>query len=389
MSSNHDVKMSAAQVVAALAVGTIAVLMVGVQPILLGELVEARQVSLEGVGIVAMAEIIMLGLGVVLGDALLPGARLRSITLVAGVCAAGLDLLTLLATGDGALTGVRAAAGLAEGVLIWGTTGVVVRTANPARVGGIFFVAQTLAQALLGVVLAHAIIPHWGWRGGFVALGLLALLPCLLAFVQPARLSPLAPPAVSGFRWSAAILQPLAVVFLQLATLGSFWAYLEPLGKAAGFDARSAQTLVAAVLAMQVVGGSLAALAVRRLPVVSTLVACSVLLAIVTTAAHQLPSGSTRDFALACALFGFVWLFMLPFHIGLAFRADPSGRLAGLVPAAQLLGSAFGPLTASFIVEGENASAVPLLSAGFALAAAALVLVGRAPRSAPALRSLP
>lgn len=389
MSSSHDVKMSAAQVVAALAVGTIAVLMVGVQPILLGELVEARQVSLEGVGIVAMAEIIMLGLGVVLGDALLPGARLRSITFVAGVCAAGLDLLTLLATGDGALTGVRAAAGLAEGVLIWGTTGVVVRTANPARVGGIFFVAQTLAQALLGVVLAHAIIPHWGWRGGFVALGLLALLPCLLAFVQPARLSPLAPPAVSGFRWSAATLQPLAVVFLQLATLGSFWAYLEPLGKAAGFDARSAQTLVAAVLAMQVVGGSLAALAVRRLPVVSTLVACSVLLAIVTTAAHQLPSGNTRDFALACALFGFVWLFMLPFHIGLAFRADPSGRLAGLVPAAQLLGSAFGPLTASFIVEGENASAVPLLSAGFALAAAALVLVGRAPRSAPALRSLP
>ncbi|KRD26576.1 MFS transporter [Acidovorax sp. Root267] len=389
MSSNHDVKMSAAQVVSALAVGTIAVLMVGVQPILLGELVEARQVSLEGVGIVAMAEIIMLGLGVVLGDALLPGARLRSITLVAGVCAAGLDLLTLLATGDGALTGVRAAAGLAEGVLIWGTTGVVVRTANPARVGGIFFVAQTLAQALLGVVLANAIIPHWGWRGGFVALGLLALLPCLLAFVQPARLSPLAPPAVSGFRWSAATLQPLAVVFLQLATLGSFWAYLEPLGKAAGFDARSAQTLVAAVLAMQVVGGSLAALAVRRLPVVSTLVACSVLLAIVTTAAHQLPSGNTRDFALACALFGFVWLFMLPFHIGLAFRADPSGRLAGLVPAAQLLGSAFGPLTASFIVEGENASAVPLLSAGFALAAAALVLVGRAPRSAPALRSLP
>ncbi|MBD9395441.1 MFS transporter [Acidovorax sp. ACV01] len=389
MSSNHDVKMSAAQVVSALAVGTIAVLMVGVQPILLGELVEARQVSLEGVGIVAMAEIIMLGLGVVLGDALLPGARLRSITLVAGVCAAGLDLLTLLATGDGALTGVRAAAGLAEGVLIWGTTGVVVRTANPARVGGIFFVAQTLAQALLGVVLANAIIPHWGWRGGFVALGLLALQPCLLAFVQPARLSPLAPPAVSGFRWSAATLQPLAVVFLQLATLGSFWAYLEPLGKAAGYDARSAQTLVAAVLAMQVVGGSLAALAVRRLPVVSTLVACSVLLAIVTTAAHQLPSGNTRDFALACALFGFVWLFMLPFHIGLAFRADPSGRLAGLVPAAQLLGSAFGPLTASFIVEGENASAVPLLSAGFALAAAALVLVGRAPRSAPALRSLP
>ena len=304
MSPNHDLKISPAQVAAALAVGTIAVLMVGVQPILLGELVEARQVSLEGVGIVAMAEIIMLGLGVLLGDALLPGARLRLITIVAALCAAGLDLLTLQATGDGAMTGVRAAAGLAEGVLVWGTTGVVVRTANPARVGGVFFVAQTLAQALLGAVLANAIIPRWGWPGGFVALGLLALVPCLLAFVQPARLSPLAPPAVSGFRWSATTLLPLAVVFLQLATLGSFWAYLEPLGKAAGFDARSAQTLIAAVLVMQVVGGSVAALAVRRLPVVPTLVACSLLLAAVTTTIHQLPGGSTRDFALACALFG-------------------------------------------------------------------------------------
>jgi hypothetical protein len=97
----------------------------------------------------------------------------------------------------------------------------------------------------------------------------------------------------------------------------------------------------------------------------------------VTTTIHQLPDGSMLNFALGCALFGFVWLFMLPFHIGLAFRADASGRLAGLVPAAQLLGSAFGPLTASFIVEGENAAAVPLLSAAFAIAAALMLLVTR------------
>jgi hypothetical protein len=80
---------------------------------------------------------------------------------------------------------------------------------------------------------------------------------------------------------------------------------------------------------------------------------------------------------------------MLPFHIALAFRADASGRLAGLVPAAQLLGSAFGPLVASFIVEGENAGAVPLLSASFAIAAGALVLMGRAPGGATTARAVP
>ena len=382
MSSNHAPDITTRQVAAALTVGTIGVLMVGIQPILLGELVDAKQVSLEGVGIVAMAEIVTLGLGVVLGDALLPWSRLRLITIVAALLAAGLDLLTLLATGDGAMTAVRAATGLAEGVLIWGATGVVVRTANPPRVAGIFFVVQTLAQAALGALLANAVIPHAGWQGGFVTLGVVTLLSCLLAFTQPARLAPLAPPAVSGFRWSAATLLPLAVVFLQLATLGSFWAYLEPLGKAAGFDARGAQTLIAGVLAMQVVGGSVASFAVRRLAVLPTLVACSVMLAATTTTVHQLPGGSTLNFALGCALFGFVWLFMLPFHIGLAFRADASGRLAGLVPAAQLLGSAFGPLTASFIVEGDNAAAVPLLSAAFAITAAVLLLVTRRRRTA-------
>lgn len=388
MSSRSDPSVSPVQLAGALAIGTIAVLMVGVQPILLGALVEAGHVSLEGVGIVAMAEIIMLGLGVVLGDTLLPGARLRLITILAALCAAALDLLTLQAVGDGGLAAVRAGAGLAEGVLIWGTTGVIVRTAQPARIGGVFFVLQTIAQALLGLALANAIIPRWGWPGGFVALGLLALLPCLLAFVQPARLSPLAPPAVSGFRWSARTLQPLAVVFLQLAALGSFWAYLEPLGQAVGLDARAAQTLVAAVLVMQVVGGSVAALAVRRLPLVPTLVFCSMALAAVTATVHQLPVGGVRSFSIACAAFGFVWLFMLPFHIGLAFRADPSGRLAGLVPAAQLLGSALGPLTASFMVEGNDASAVPLLSVAFAVAAAVLVLLGRVGHGAQPRRVL-
>ena len=382
MSLNHDQNMTRVQIAAALAIGTVAILIVGIQPILLGELVDARQVSLEGVGLVAMAEIIMLGMGVVLGDTLLTVTRLRLVTLVATLSTAGLDYLTMQVSGDGALIGMRAATGIAEGVLIWGTTAVIVRTSSPSAVGGVFFVIQTIAQALLGVVLANAVMPRWGWQGGFATLGLLALLPCVLAFVQPARLAPLAPPSVSGFRWSPTTLIPLATIFLQLAALVCFWAYLEPLGKDAGFDARSAQTLIAAVLAMQVVGGSVATWAVRRLPVVPTLVVCSVLLAGVTTAIHELPGGHTRDFALACMLFGFLWMFMMPFHIGLTFRADHSGRLASLVPAAQLLGSAFGPLTASFIVEGENASAVPLLSSGLAIAAAVLVLTARA-RSGP------
>ena len=65
MSPNHAPELTLGQIFAALAVGTVAVLMIGVQPILLGELVEAKQVTMEGVGIVAMGEIVTLGLGAV------------------------------------------------------------------------------------------------------------------------------------------------------------------------------------------------------------------------------------------------------------------------------------------------------------------------------------
>ena len=365
------------QIAAGLLVGTIGVLTVGIQPIVLGELVDARQVTLESVGIVAMGEIISLGLGVVVGDLLLPASRLRLVTIVAALLAAAFDLVTLRTSGDGQMLAVRVAAGLAEGMLVWSATGVVVRSANAARVAGIFFVAQTLAQAALGAALAHVVIPHAGWKGCFETLASLSLLPCAFAFVQPARLARRAPAAVSAFRWTVATALPLLVAFLQLAALGSFWAYLEPLGRVAGFDARSAQTLVSGVLAMQVLGGSVATVAVRRLAAVPALVLSSAVLAAATLAAHALPAGWGAPFALACALFGFTWLFMMPFQIDLALRADPSKRLAGLVPAAQLLGSAFGPLVASFVVKGDDAGAVPVLSACFAVAAALLVLVSR------------
>jgi hypothetical protein len=368
---------SATQIAAALAVGSIAVLIVGTQPIFLGALLDAGQVSLEGVGLVAMGEIVAIGLGVVLGNAALPASRLRLITIAAALAAAGCDGLTLRASGDGPLLAVRAAAGLAEGVLVWGTTGVIVRCAHPARVGGVFFVAQTLAQAALGAIVSRAVIPPLGWQGAFAALAGVALLPCALAWLQPARLAPLAAEERSGLRWSPAMLATLAVIFLQLATLGSLWAYFEPLGKAAGFDAEAAQTLVAGVLAMQVAGGSIASLAVRRLAAVPALLGSSLVLATVTATVHGLPPGSTVSFGSAAAVFGFCWLFLLPFQIGLALRADPSGRLATMVPAAQLLGSAFGPLAASFLVEGDDVGAVPLLSAALAVAAALLLLAGR------------
>jgi len=352
--------------------------MIGLQPILLGELVAQKRITLEGVGIVAMGEIVTLGIGVILGDALLPLARLRSITLVAALVVALLDLATARLAGDAPFAAVRAAAGLAEGVLVWVTTCVIVRSAAPDRLAGIFLVAQTLAQAAVAAVLAMAVIPRGGWQGGFVVLAGLSLLPVGLMRALPASVAPLVATGSSRPPLSLATVLALAVFFLQMAAIGSLWAYLEPLGRDAGFDAEAAQTVISGVLLMQVIGGSVAALVVRRWNVVPTLLAAAFVLASIALVIHALAGPATMLFTLLCAAFGFAWLFLMPFHIRLAFRADAAGRVAVLVPAMQLLGSAFGPLVASLIVTGEDARPVPLVCASFAAMAAVALLAIRA-----------
>ena len=173
----------------------------------------------------------------------------------------------------------------------------------------------------------------------------------------------------------------LATVFCQMAAIGALWAFLEPLGTRAGFSSEAAQTVVSGVLVMQVLGGLAATAAVGRLGPAATLAAGAALLAASALAIHGLPVPAPIAFAGLCALFGFVWLFLMPFHIGLAFRADPVGRVAVLVPAAQLTGSAFGPLVASLIIVGDDPAPAPIVSAAFAVAAlvavATIGVIGR------------
>lgn len=90
---------------------------------------------------------------------------------------------------------------------------------------------------------------------------------------------------------------------------------------------------------------------------------------------HGLPPGATLHFALLCAAFGFAWMFLMPFHVSLAFRLV-RGRVAMLIPAIQLLGSAFGPLVASFVLTGDDAASVLTVSLSFAVAAVALLVFG-------------
>ena len=87
------------QVQAALLLGSLALLILGLQPLLLGELFTSGRASLDGLGLVAMGEIIARGLGVIAGEALGPRLGLPAVLWPATLLAVAADLASAQASG--------------------------------------------------------------------------------------------------------------------------------------------------------------------------------------------------------------------------------------------------------------------------------------------------
>ena len=361
---------------AALALGAVALLIPGVQPILLGDLVSRGEITLQGVGWVATSELFGLGLGVILGNLFLPATHARVVALYTTLLVALVDVATGRMQGDLAFTTVRALAGIGEGVLLWVTTCLIVRSAAPDRLANVFLVVQTVAQAGVAAIMAVFILSMGGWVAGFNTLALLHGLSLLLMPSLRQGFEPLRSETGSALpAFSAVSVVSLLVAFAQMASIGAIWAYLDPLGRAAGLTPKSVQILVATVLAAQLAGGGFAALVLRRFPTV-TMLTLSLLLQ--TLFAALLASSATAGPALFAGLsiaIGFLWLFSMPLHVRLAFHADPLGRVAMLIPAMQLLGVAFGPTFTSFYVVDDDVRAVPWISAALAASGVLLLII--------------
>jgi NAD(P)-dependent dehydrogenase (short-subunit alcohol dehydrogenase family) len=371
---------------AALALGSVAVLMVGLQPLLLGELLAAGRISLEGVGLVAMGEIVALGLGVIIGDLLRPRINLRLVTIIAALFASGLDFMTMAATGDSTLVAIRSAAGLAEGLMLWGAISLIVQGPDPDRVSGLFMVVQTLAQGVIAAVLAIWVLPRQSVSGGFMWLALISLASVLLVLWQPSRLAPLSSGVSQekGFVWQRSHLLFMVGVFIQLSAVGALLAYLEPLGKNAGLDSQGAQLMISSALFMQVLGGCLGILLVRRVSEFKLLATAAALLSGIALGIYLSSDQGAKTFLILSGVFGLVYLMLTPFQVRIALSLDPSGRVAVLVPGMQLLGCAFGPLVASQWVTDDYVQPVGLISAGFSLLTFVLLcLLRNAPAGEP------
>ena len=349
----------------AIGVGVISLLALGVLPVLLGSLADEHRMGAPDIGLAAMLELLAMGVTTGLAGMVLKPDRLRLIAVLATLALVASDLAILSASGP-AILGLRAAAGAAEGFLLWITVGMIARTVTPERWAGVFFTAQVLAQLVLAVGLAAWVMPRFGANGGFAALAAASVLGIIPALVCPGRFAPLptapgeggAPPPRG---WIA-----LGAILIYVSANGAVSVYLQPLAHQAGLTADVARTALWTSLVAQVIGASAATALAGRVRYFTVFVIATVGFAVVWYVFDR--QSPAWLFIGANALSGLVFLFLAPFLVPMIIDADPSRRAALQSGAAQLLGGALGPLLASRVVGDHDVRGVLWLALGLMLA---------------------
>jgi MFS family permease len=359
---------------AALWIGSAGMQIFGLQPILLGALYAEKRVNFDELALIATAELIMVALGSVIAGFLFPTTHLRARSALLLVLLGALNYAVILAAAPGELLLVRSLAGLVEGAMVAISVELIARSCRPERLGGMFIGLQTFAQCILAALIAVFVVPEFGSNGGFLVLAAVCVLSLAIAPLVPAEYGKLIRP-VAGKEGIYTLKSALALlaIFTFFLFIGAIWAFLEPLGVGSGIDVQTIGLLVSASLAVQVSGAICATWLERSIDCRISIVACT-LLAIAACLALATDPGLTT-FSAAALSIAFIWMFITPYQIGLAIAADPSRSTALLLPAAQLLGAALGPIAASLLIVGDDASLVPWFAVGALLSSLTLLML--------------
>ena len=173
------------QITAIVFVGTIGILIPGVQPVVLGALLAEEHINLSQLGHAASVELLVMGGTAALAAALLAPRQLRMACIAAGLALALGNYFTPLARGE-TVTALRGVTGAAGGLLIWITASMVARSAAPDRWAGIYLTVQTLAQLVFAAIMTSWINPKNAVHGDFVLLAVAGLVCVAAAFALPA-----------------------------------------------------------------------------------------------------------------------------------------------------------------------------------------------------------
>ena len=367
----------AAGLAAVIAIGCVALLMLGVQPVVLGALQSAGRLTIPAMGQAATIETLALGAVSAGMAARVRHRRLRLWSLLGVVLIIAANGAGLVANGLGFVLS-RGLAGVAGGIIVWVATGVITRRHDAGRVNAIFLGAQALSQGATAALIPVTIGPTLGADSGLWVIGGLAVLGLLLLPLIPRQLPDPPAEAKARGRLNLSSLAALASLVLMLAGIVGLWVYVEPIAAAERIPADTVAFAVAASLAAQVAGAVIFVAIEKRLRPAAGLLGVAAALLAVTASFAWLPG--LAPFFAAILVFGVLWTFAMALGLPLLIAADPTRRAALYGPAAILLGASLGPLLAGAMASDTNISPALGVAAALTAGAAAFVIASAVSR---------
>lgn len=333
---------------AAILIGSCGLLVLGMQPVLLGALVQEGRVPESQVGYLVTVEMLAMVVGSLAGIALLRRLSARTVTAVAGLALAATNAALIGQTGFMVLILNRLGAGFLEGVLVALALVAISLVPRVERASAIFLAVQTLMQATVVALLPMLVISGSRADAALTVLSGAGILAALCLVALPAKLRPAAPSSKKGAITPASF-TALASAGLFLGAVVSVWSYFGIWLIGNDHPASFEGTAVSLCLVAQVIGALTAARFGDRLPRARAIAACAIAGASIVLMLHLFRGNAAAIIALSLA-FGFVWLFTLPFFAGWLIEIDPARRAILYLTAFQLGGSALLPSIAGALV---------------------------------------
>jgi predicted MFS family arabinose efflux permease len=304
-------------------------------------------------------------------------ARINWRTMVAcGTALAALSLAACaLASRYGLLLAGMSAAGFGCGALYTVGTAVVSENQAPDRAFGVKLALETFVGVAMLVVLPTFIAEQFGFKGVALAIagvagfcGFLGLrrTPARREAGEPAAEAARAPVAIRIHKRNWLPWLGLGGLLVSFGGIAAVWGFLERIAPTFALTGNVTAQIVLGTLIVNAFSGIAAALIGDRWGRVAPL-AISMLLAIVGVAALTVGKGVYAYATGALLTYGTLSL-PLSYQMGLIASADPTGRVASLIPAALALGGALAPAVAGSVLNGT--SYVPL----YALTAATMIV---------------
>ena len=356
-------------------IGSCALLVLGVQPVLLGAMVQEGRIAEAQVGNLVTIEMIAMVLGSLAGIGLLRKMGARVVIGVAGLVLAAMSLTMAGQSGMAVLASLRGVAGLSEGVLVASALVAISRVERVERASAIFLAVQTLLQAAVAAALPFIIAGSSRTDTALLALALAGAFAAAAALLLPPQLQPAAPDGERG-ALTRASLTALLGAGLFLGAIVSVWSYFGLWLIRYGYPPAFEGTAVSSCLVAQVIGALAAARFGERLPNRQTISVCA-LAAALLVALFFVGRGNATAILMVSIAFGFVWLFTLPFFAGWLIEIDPGRRAVLYLTAFQLGGAALLPSLAGVAVGSFSVDAAMILSGAIFLVLATVSFRGK------------